>query len=333
MDYINKTSGYWLGTDMVDKYYDPITGLYNKPSGKDLFAMVGYRRAISNFVRIVTNKDIPVEFKGDDSYTDGKSVVLSSNIKGDNFDVAVGLALHEGSHIKLTDFTHLQKGIANYIPELTMKDGKAKGLLDGDIHGLVKNLLNVVEDRRIDHFIVNSARGYKGYYDAMYDHYFNDKAVDKALTTQQWNKNTVEHYMNHVINFINPHRTLSLLPGLKELWKTLDLRNISRLGSTEEALQCALKMTTIIINSIDKVKPEEEGSNGTEGGGSQEPTLQEKIQQNVDKLNTAHSKLSVGDHRMIKVQNLIAVYEEMLLRIKAGVNSISIDPININKRN
>ena len=52
-----------------------------------------YRRIISNFVNIVTNRsDIPVTFQRlGDSYTDGKSVVIGSKINEKNFDSGVGL--------------------------------------------------------------------------------------------------------------------------------------------------------------------------------------------------------------------------------------------------
>ena len=72
----------------------------------DLYKLASSKRAISNFVNIVTNESIPVKFKErGDSYTDGKSVVIGSRItEPKDFDVAVGLALHEGSHIKLSNF-------------------------------------------------------------------------------------------------------------------------------------------------------------------------------------------------------------------------------------
>ena len=44
----------------------------------------------------------------DESYTDGNKVVIGSNIDDKKFDVAVGLALHEGSHIKLSNFDLLR---------------------------------------------------------------------------------------------------------------------------------------------------------------------------------------------------------------------------------
>jgi hypothetical protein len=74
----------------------------------NLYKLASVRRAISNFVQIVTNKSIPVSFATkSDSKTDGKHVILSADVE-DNFDVSVGLALHEGSHIVLSDFNLLK---------------------------------------------------------------------------------------------------------------------------------------------------------------------------------------------------------------------------------
>ena len=69
--------------------------------GNDLVALASYRRAISNFVSIVTgDSDIKVTFTSQgDSYTDGKAVTISSKLDDKLFDSTVGLALHEGSHI------------------------------------------------------------------------------------------------------------------------------------------------------------------------------------------------------------------------------------------
>jgi hypothetical protein len=74
----------------------------------NLYKLASVRRAISNFVQIVTGKSIPVSFAmKSDSCTDGKKVILSADVE-DNFDVSVGLALHEGSHIVLSDFSMLE---------------------------------------------------------------------------------------------------------------------------------------------------------------------------------------------------------------------------------
>ena len=98
-------SSFWLDNNSD---IDVLTG-EKLSSGKDLVQLAAYKRAIANFVQIVTGKSIPVNFKGKDSYTDGKSVVIGSSLKDENFDIAVGLALHEGSHVSITDFDVLKR--------------------------------------------------------------------------------------------------------------------------------------------------------------------------------------------------------------------------------
>jgi hypothetical protein len=300
-----------MGNDINDRYYDPITGETNKPKGKDIFALIGFQRAIGNFVRIVTAENIPVRFSGDDSYTDGKTVNISAGINNGNFDVAVGLALHEGSHIKLTDFKHLKNGLGNYIPQDVKDLAEKKGVY---AEGLVKNLLNCVEDRRIDKFIQTEAPGYRGYYEAMYDYYFNDKIIDKALKVQLWCDQTEEHYMNHIINFINPNRTLDLLPGLRDIWNVMDLKNISRLKTTDDALKVAIEMAEILLNNLpDYVKPEEPENKGTDGqdGGDSEMTLKDKIANKLETLGKVLKKIPADDPRVNRVMEQIEYYGDL----------------------
>ena len=111
MTRINNNSDFWTGnvTGSSDMWWRLDEDAPKK--GKDLVALAGYRRAISNFVNIVTNRtDIPVVFNNNDhSFTDGGKVVLSGNMNDKNFDPSVGLALHEGSHIVHSDFELLRE--------------------------------------------------------------------------------------------------------------------------------------------------------------------------------------------------------------------------------
>ena len=96
----------------------------------DHIALAGYRRAIANFVNIVTNRsDIKVRYqKNGDSYTDGKTVTIGSKIDEKNFDHIVGLALHEGSHILLSDFNFLRQ-LRQNTPEQIMYLGEDLSLI------------------------------------------------------------------------------------------------------------------------------------------------------------------------------------------------------------
>ena len=107
-------SSYWYDEydtsyDYLDKYTDwGTTDLVAYKKTNDLYKLSSVRRAVSNFVQIVTQKNIPVTFATkSDSKTDGERVILSADVD-DNFDVSVGLALHEGSHIVLSDFKLLK---------------------------------------------------------------------------------------------------------------------------------------------------------------------------------------------------------------------------------
>ena len=107
-------SSYWYDEydtsyDYLDKYTDwGTTELSAYKKTNDLYKLSSVRRAVSNFVQIVTQKNIPVTFATkSDSKTDGERVILSADVD-DNFDVSVGLALHEGSHIVLSDFKLLK---------------------------------------------------------------------------------------------------------------------------------------------------------------------------------------------------------------------------------
>lgn len=227
----------------------------------DLLKLNAHRRAIANFVNILTNKNIPVKFarKGD-SYTDGKSVVLSAEVKPEKFDVAVGLALHEASHIVLTDFELMPK----YTAPKDMFNGFAKAAgLDPDkldsvtyhqnqeqLFDVVKSLVNFVEDRRIDQHIYTTCPGYRDYYRALYDEYFYDAQIDKGLKSDEYTDETLQSYMFRIINITNSNTDLNKLKGLKEIYQLLDLKNISRLKSTKDSLEVAEKITNTILQNI-----------------------------------------------------------------------------------
>ena len=190
-------SSFWYddyGTDTIitDQLSD------KEKKSLDLYKLASSKRAISNFVNIVTNQSIPVKFKErGDSYTDGKSVVIGSRItEPKDFDVAVGLALHEGSHIKLSDFKLLHD-IYSLVPT-HVKDGAIKKGINNPIE-VIKNLWNYVEDRRIDNFVFKSAPGYRDYYRSMYDKYFNDKIIDKGLLSDEYRDGTLDSYMFRII--------------------------------------------------------------------------------------------------------------------------------------
>ena len=238
-------SSFWLGDDFDSSF--------KTDNGVDYTKLAATQRAIGNFVNIVTGKQIPVEFQsGGDSYTDGNSVVIGTKLEGKDFDPAVGLALHEGSHIALTDFDLLR----NFTANVRMHGVDPDFDLPYEHEQVIKSLLNWVEDRRIDYIIYKNAPGYRMYYEAMYDKYFNDKVIDKALREGRKREETIEDYFFHIVNFTNPNRDLSQLELLQDIWNLVDLENISRLKSTQDALKVACDIYKLLKPQLEKQEQE-----------------------------------------------------------------------------
>jgi len=246
-------SSFWMDKFDNDIDYELLS---EKEKGtKDLYKLAAKKRAISNFVSIVTSKQIPVKFATNgESYTDGDTVTISSKIENpSDFDTTVGLALHEGSHIKLSDFDFLReldkhiRILPNYA-RLTEIANRCKGI---HIYSVLKDVLNWVEDRRIDNFVYKSAPGYRDYYISLYDTYFNDKIIDKALASDEYTEETIEAYMFRLINLHSKFAKLNSLKGLREIYSITDLQNISRLKSTNDAFNVAADIFTVIMEAID----------------------------------------------------------------------------------
>ncbi len=275
----------------------------------DFTKLAATQRAIANFVNIVTGKQIPVVFQSNDSsYTDGERVVIGTKLEDKNFDPAVGLALHEGSHIAYTDFG-LLKG--SYLTSTKMAQIVRMNGLDPDLtmtesdFAIIKDLLNWVEDRRIDYKIYTIAPGYRMYYEAMYNKYFNDKIIDKALATGQKTQETWDDYIFHIINFTNPNRQLDSLKSLRAIWNAVDLKNISRLKDTHDALLVAIDIYKLIKNAVStnsQQQPQQGNSDG-QGGDGQDGSAESENGQGGDDNEISVSSAGFGNSDVSDTDN------------------------------
>ena len=232
---------------------------------KNYIQLAGHQRAIGNFVRIVSGKDIPVRFASrGDSHTDGKTVTIGARVSEKTFDQSVGLALHEGSHIAFSDFKALEK--AMYDPWL---DNHSYGHKD-----FFKSMINYVEDRRIDSIVFKSSPGYKGYYHTLYSKYFNHKTISLGLASSEYREVDFDSYLFRIINFTNSETDLTALPFLDKIWNLIDLKNISRLQGTAGAIEVAKNICDVVFPLIANAKSQEEQGNG-ENSEEQEGESQE----------------------------------------------------------
>jgi hypothetical protein len=82
MSIFNKygNSSFWMDKFDNDIDYELLSD--REKGTKDLYKLASKKRAISNFVSIVTSKQIPVKFATNgESYTDGEIVTISSKIE------------------------------------------------------------------------------------------------------------------------------------------------------------------------------------------------------------------------------------------------------------
>ena len=238
---------------------------FEKPKPKkDHMGLAGHKRAIGNFVRIVSGKNIPVKFmtRGD-SFTDGKTVTISSRITEKNFDETVGLALHEGSHIAYSDF-EVFKEVRNLTKirnwDLTSHPERMEFL---------RGMINYIEDRRIDNIVFKSSPGYKGYYHTLYSKFFNHKKMGKGLKSKMYRDVDFESYMFRIVNFTNEGTDLNALPRLLDIYRLIDMKNILRLKSTDDVIEVAKSVCDVVFKLVDENKgagkQNGEGEEDTEG--------------------------------------------------------------------
>jgi hypothetical protein len=248
-------STYWIDDTSLFDFSDDVNKEdMDVSAGIDrIVKLATVRRAISNFVRILTNdSSIVVKYSsGQSSYTDGKQVVIAADDNPKNFDPMVGLALHEGSHVLLSDFKFLNELRNREVfyqalhPRLRkmikLKDVRLVQHLDyydqmnennmkiDTLRRYLHTLMNVIEDRRIDSYVYKNAPGYRPYYDAMYNKYFFSSDVEKNLKyNPDWRKPTIENYVNWLLLIFSPHFDPKALPGLGKMVGMIDLKNIRR---------------------------------------------------------------------------------------------------------
>jgi hypothetical protein len=278
-------SSYWMDEDIFNDDLDTRDdGDTSSNNIAKLIRLSAVRRAIGNFVSILSGKNIPVVFKtGDDSYTDGESVVIAADDNTKNFDVMVGLALHEGSHVLLTDFKFLRSVVGPIVtqspwmtsiaigsraapygtiaqhflhPEVSeYVDARNDGshAIFGNVYSDIKTIMNVLEDRRIDAVVYRTAKGYRPYYNALYEKYFFHKEIAANLKhNPDWREPTVNNYINQLIMAIHPDFDPDAMLGLRDIVGMMDLPNIDRVAPQNDPCDedgVPLWNTTIDFNS------------------------------------------------------------------------------------
>ncbi len=346
--YEESASSYWFDDIDTDFTYQ-----VNNKRQIDYTKLASAQRAIGNFVNIVTGKQIPVHFQNNDqSYTDGRTVTIGSKIEDKNFDATVGLALHEGSHIAFTDFTLLdsvQIG-SKFHSHIAMRGGDPNMDMQQQDIMQVKDLFNWIEDRRIDYHIYTNAPGYRKYYESMYAKYFNSKLIDKALQSDEKTDEDWDSYMFRIINLTNPNRKIDALEVLPTVWKTIDLKNIKRLKTSEDALNVAIDVYKIVSQQVkassskeqqeksnkpsSKSQPDHKSNDKSKLSKRQQLTLDKQIQKQKEFVNGQPKKvgkLSKKDNAIVRSLKESGTESNPVNTGKFGAHMYNVDCIVIKK--
>ena len=258
---------------------------------EDPLFLAQVQRGITNFVKILTGKDIPVQYAtSGDSMTDGETVYIASNLKEDTIDYTVGLALHEASHVLLTDFGYLNKEKDTVLKRI-------HGIPEED-HDNVFTLINFVEDKRIDNFVYSTAPGYQFYYEKLYRESFYNKIIDENLQNDVFKTPSWDAYFFRIINIFNRNSDLDALPGLQEVCDLLTYNRIKSMQSTRDAVEVAVKIYNIIKPHIQEEEEKEDGDN--QNMNNQEYKTREHVDRQKNFINSQYRKKRV--HKKVQEQ-------------------------------
>jgi hypothetical protein len=256
-------SSYWLGNMSKGNYRSMFdTDAPVSKSKYDIFRLVELRQAVSNFVRILTQRgDIKVVYnEKNTNATNGNVITISPDLDGEEFDVAVGLALHEASHILYTDFDKLK---------IALSRDAVGNRNDQTLH----MVWNIIEDFYIDSVTYTTSPGYRGYYQALYNKYFNSKDIVKGFYSKKFSELSWDSYLFHLCNIRNPQRNLNVLPKLKDIFNLLDLESISRLHSPELRFTLAFEVYDIIASVFQQQQQQQQQKQEANGDTEDESDI------------------------------------------------------------
>lgn len=314
----NRFSDWWISDNTKEKL--------DENEELSAIELAQAKRSIADFVRIMTKRSIPVEYREEEgqSYTDGEKVVIGADV-AEGFDATVGVALHESSHICKSDFDMLdefqeadENGTApDFVPQdiidgielLLEKSDKYKEIeeelkkadpdydeteLDPENQATraLHHLWNVVEDRWIDSWAYSEAPGYRGYYRKMYEKYWHSEEISEKLQSDEGTDLDWSSYSFRVTNISNEDWDPDALPGLRKIWDILDLNNIDRHESSWDCLDTAIEIMRVIIENAESLYVDPSfGAGDGDGEGTPYEDLPDELQEMLeDQLDQMQGK-------------------------------------------
>ena len=249
------------------------------PDLNDLFDLLKLQHAVANFVKIISGRDIPVEFKTGNEKSTGDKIIISADLS--NIDATVGLAIHE-----TLSFLYTTNWITSRLITLVNDDyalrfqPDAKQRISEQTSAFsslyktkkrviteMETIYNLIEYWRLDDLAVRTSPGYKGYIAETYRWFFNPDETMKVFNVllftfgfqTPWANEVPQMKWNAALCAIDTqiiysynYREICNIPLEPqenqlyflhhELKSMIDIDNISRLKSSEDSLHLAIQV-------------------------------------------------------------------------------------------
>lgn len=168
--------------------------LLSSPTMQDLI-----QRAYPMAKQVISAMDTPfkvnIKLNNDRSCTESKNVYVATNYfddtsmsVGQKLDIFLGLTAHEGSHLLYTDFPQM---------------GKA-----AHVHPLCANILNIIEDERIERILGEQKPGLANYLKAVKEYYFGRYASSQESEDESKELPRTLRIVNCILGLIRYPRLL-----------------------------------------------------------------------------------------------------------------------------
>ena len=224
--------------------------LLESPSMEELI-----RRAYALASNTISAMDIPskvtVRLGGGGSCTEGRNVYVATDYfddgtlsTGEKLDIFLGLTAHEGSHLLYTEFPLMKKAAG--------------------VHPLCANLLNIIEDERIERNLGEDKPGLANYLKAVKRHYFGRYA---GRTEGPGEATTLQKILNCILGLIRYPRLLREEEMVEYGTLLLKVEKILTPypDTTASAERAAEKIFRLIVDEYGR-------ESGTEDAGKGEPS-------------------------------------------------------------
>lgn len=167
--------------------------LLESPSQEELIQRA-YPMAKQTILAMDTPFKVNVKLSDSRSCTEAKNVYVATSYfddealsTGEKLDIFLGLTAHEGSHLLYTQFNQMGKAAA--------------------VHPLCANLLNIIEDERIERLLGEEKPGLANYLKAVKEHYFG-KYTSRHEGSEDEKLSKLERIINCILGLVRYPRLL-----------------------------------------------------------------------------------------------------------------------------